>query len=166
MKFRKLRFGNRKRYAECFDRAAQPDATENRTSGCGRDPSQDKGNAPVVFNIASEFRRSDDRKRALWTGKHMQLIIERINERGSGEPIYNGTADMSMYVVCGHGDVRLGKQMSNMGESIRIGAGSQIMIPENSYYLITSDGGNDLDVVVHCSPRAYPFGFSEQKSRK
>ena len=91
----------------------------------------------------------------------MQIVAEKIDRPDPGEPIYNENADIAMFVIRGSGEVRMGKQRSNMSVRQAVSAGSEIVIPQNSYYEITSSKNTPIYVVSHYSPKVYPFGFVE-----
>jgi len=145
---------------ECFNESGK--MAEGTPGKCGRDPSRDRGNAPTVFDMSADTRMNTDTNRVVWTGKHMQLALRKFGSEASYEPIYNENGDAAIYVIRGDGEVRLGKRRSAMGAPVRIGAGSEIVVPEDSYYMIQSDRGSVIDAIVHYSPKAYPFGFSEK----
>ena len=130
--------------------------------GCSRDPSQDRGNSPSVFDMPSEARLSGGSKKVLWTGKNIQIAVERVGDSAPMEPLFNDGSDIALYVMTGEGEVRLGRQKNNMSVRQRVGSGSEILIPEGAYWYLVSDVDRPLNIIAHYAPRKYPFGYNEK----
>lgn len=118
----------------------------------------DHGNDPYVFSIPESVRWSNDYRRALWSGEHMQLLSMTIPQ---GEEIgiesHDG-ADQLVIVWEGSGEVMLGRSPNRMSCAEKLSAGSAVLIPAGCYHNIRNTSRLPMRLITVYSPMQEPYG--------
>ncbi len=118
----------------------------------------DRGNDPYVFSIPEAVRSTDDYRRALWSGEHLQMLSMVIPQ---GEEIgieaHEG-ADQLTIVWEGFGDAVIGTSPNRMSHTERLRAGSAVIIPAGYYHNIRNTSKSPMRLITVYAPMQEPYG--------
>ena len=118
----------------------------------------DRGNDPYVFSIPEAVRSTNDYRRALWSGEHLQMLSMVIPQ---GEEIgieaHEG-ADQLTIVWEGFGDAVIGTSPNRMSHTERLSAGSAVIIPAGCYHNIRNTSKAPMRIITVYAPMQEPYG--------
>ncbi len=118
----------------------------------------DKGNAPFVFDFEEISELNRAYRRVIWTGKHMQIALMSIPV---GEEIgweTHGGGDQLIIIKDGVGEIFLGGTEASPAVRKTADEGSGIIIPEGTLHNIRNSGREPLKLISVYAPPEHPYG--------
>lgn len=130
----------------------------NRNNICPNGDITDYGPEPFVSNINSAVMRNNNYRRALWTGKHLQLTLMSIPIGGEiGLEIHPDT-DQFIRIENGYGLAMMGSDKNNMNYQRPIRSGFSVFVPAGSWHNILNTGRTPLKIYTVYAPPHHPHG--------
>lgn len=118
----------------------------------------DHGNEPFVTDIEADTERNNYFRRALWTGKYLQVTLMSIKV---GEDVgleRHDDTDQFLRVEKGRGLVQMGHSSNELNVEHRVESDSAIMVPAGMWHNITNIGKTPLKLYSIYAPPEHPFG--------
>lgn len=118
----------------------------------------DYGPEPLVINIEEATLQNDNFRAALWTGKHLQVTLMRINP---GEDIgleIHPDVDQFLRIEEGQGITMMGKSKNNLTYRRRVFDNDVIIIPAGTWHNIVNTGNRPLKLYSIYAPPNHPHG--------
>ena len=123
---------------------------------------QDRGGSPYVVNIERATERNQAFRRAIWTGRHLQVTLMSIQPgEDIGLEIHRNT-DQFLRVEEGQGIVQMGDRRDNLNFQQRISDDDAIMIPAGKWHNIRNNGRRPLKLYSIYAPPEHPKGTVHQ----
>ena len=122
----------------------------------------DNGPEPFVINLTRAALMNDAYRRALWTGRHLQLTLMSIKP---GEEIgmeIHSQVDQFLYIAEGKGMVTMGKNKNTMSYQKPVGTYSGIVIPAGTWHNLVNTGNRSLKLFSIYAPPQHPKGTVQQ----
>ena len=127
------------------------------------DNTTDKGNEPALFNLCREARMNESYRKAIWTGKYMQLTLMTLEPgEDTGVEMHEG-GEQLLRVEEGEAIISMGKSPDSLEPSRRLGACSAALIPSGTYHLIKSVGVYPLRLTSIYAPPAHRWGTVDEE---
>jgi mannose-6-phosphate isomerase-like protein (cupin superfamily) len=127
-----------------------------------RIPIKDYGKQPFVVNIEEATKQNRTFRTALWTGKHLQVVLMSIQP---GEAIgleVHPTVDQFLRLEKGRGLVQMGKTKDQLTFQREVYRNDAIMVPAGIWHNITNIGNKPLKLYTIYAPPEHPFGTVEK----
>ena len=124
----------------------------------GRQITTDLGPNPLVIDISDETENNKLFRKALWTGKYLQLTVMSINR---GEDIgleMHPDIDQFIRIEEGQGIVRMGDSPNNLSAERVVYDDYAILIPAGTWHNLVNIGDKPLKLYSIYSPPSHPFG--------
>lgn len=119
---------------------------------------QDYGKRPLVVDIEKASQLNDTFRTALWTGKHFQVTLMRINVGDDiGLEVHPNT-DQFIRIEEGQGLVQMGDSKDNLDFVANASEDYASMVPAGKWHNLTNTGDKPLKVSVIYAPPQHPFG--------
>jgi mannose-6-phosphate isomerase-like protein (cupin superfamily) len=119
---------------------------------------RDYGGNPHVINIERAAEWNTDFRRAIWTGRHLQVVLMSI-EPGSDIGLeVHPNVDQFIRIEEGYGLVRMGPRRDNLNFVRRVSEDDAIMIPAGTWHNVTNTGPRPLKLYTIYGPPNHPFG--------
>ena len=135
-----------------------PDSAPDRLPCTEGGITDDKGNAPYVFDIKALSRENSAYRRVIWTGKHMQLALMCIpQEEDTGWELHRD-GDQYVYVESGTAEISMGGSESNPAIKKAAGCGYAAVIPAGTLHKVRSIGREPLRLITVYAPPEHPYG--------
>ena len=118
----------------------------------------DYGGEPFITNISESTQRNNSFRRALWTGKHLQLTLMCINP---GECIGLEThpnLDQFIRIEQGLGLVQMGENKCNLNIEKKVCSGYAIFIPAGKWHNLTNIGNVPIKLYSIYAPPEHEKG--------
>ena len=123
---------------------------------------QDRGGSPYVVNIERAAERNQAFRRAIWTGRHLQVTLMSIRPGEEiGLEIHRNT-DQFLRVEEGQGIVQMGDRRDNLNFQQRISEDDAIMVPAGKWHNIRNNGRKPLKLYTIYAPPEHPKGTVHQ----
>jgi len=137
-------------------------------SGAGRPEDRqrpdlrDNGGNPHVINIEEAAEFNTDFRRAIWTGRHLQVVLMSIRP---GEDIgleVHPNVDQFIRIEEGTALVQMGPRRNSLNFVRRVSEDDAIMIPAGTWHNVTNIGPRPLKLYTIYAPPEHPFGTVER----
>lgn len=118
----------------------------------------DHGGQPYVVNLEHAAERNRAFRRAIWTGRHLQLTLMRLMP---GEDIgleMHPNTDQFINVEEGQGTVQMGDRRNRLDFERRIREDEAVLIPAGKWHNIRNTGRHPLLVYTIYAPPEHPKG--------
>jgi len=119
---------------------------------------KDHGKEPFVININQAAKQNNTFRTALWTGKHLQVTLMRINPREDIGLEVHHDVDQFLRIEKGQGLVQMGENRNNLNYERRVHDDSAIMVPAGTWHNVTNTGNNPLKLYSIYAPPEHKFG--------
>lgn len=119
---------------------------------------KDYGKRPFVTNIHQAASRNRAFRRAIWTGKHLQVTLMSIEV---GEDIgleMHPRVDQFLRIEQGQGIVQMGQTKSNLNFTRRVSKDDAIFVPAGMWHNVINVGYMPLKLYSIYAPPEHPFG--------
>ena len=127
-------------------------------NSCCNDNRQDFGGEPLVINIDKTTKENYFFRRALWTGKHLQITLMSIPVGGEIGLEMHPDVDQFLRIENGYGLVKIGKCQDNLDKIQRINGNFGIVIPAGTWHNVINTGNMPLKLYSVYAPPQHPFG--------
>lgn len=118
----------------------------------------DYGPKPFVTNIDSAVMRNNNYRRALWTGKHLQLTLMSIPIGGEiGLEIHPDT-DQFIRIENGYGLAMMGSDKNKLNYQRPVRSGFAVFVPAGTWHNILNTGRTPLKIYTVYAPPHHPHG--------
>lgn len=122
----------------------------------------DYGPYPYVTNINQAAMQNNFYRRALWTGRYLQLTLMSIPVGGDiGAEIHPDT-DQFINIVSGNAIVKFGDCMDKVVSSESVGSGSAVFVPAGTWHNIINTGRTTLKLYSVYAPPHHPRGIIQK----
>ena len=114
------------------------------------------GNRPYVFNVRRLADSNSSVRRALWTGKHLQLTASALPP--SGEPVWecHPSLDRLIAVTSGYGEIEMEGERGRVRYSL--GDGYAAIVPSGTRHVLRNTGNRPLRFYSVYTHPAHPYG--------
>ncbi|UHA73440.1 cupin domain-containing protein [Paenibacillus sp. 481] len=122
----------------------------------------DYGPRPFVVNMDQATEHNNTYRTALWTGKHLQVTLMRIN---AGDDIgleVHPTTDQFIQIEEGQGLVQMGDSKDKLDFQQMAFEDYAIMIPAGKWHNVTNTGNTPLKIYVIYAPPEHPYGTVQE----
>jgi mannose-6-phosphate isomerase-like protein (cupin superfamily) len=119
---------------------------------------QDYGPNPYVVDIEQAVEENPYFRRALWTGRHMQVVLMSLRP---GEDIgleMHPNVDQFIRIEDGDGLVQMGTSRDRLDIQRRVEDGYTVMIPAGTWHNLTNIGHKPLKLYTIYAPPEHPYG--------
>jgi len=119
---------------------------------------KDYGPEPFVVNIEEATIQNYNFRTALWTGKHLQLTLMKIN---AGEDIgleVHPNLDQFVRIEEGQGLVKMGDTKSKLDFQANVAADYAFIIPAGKWHNLINTGYTPLKLYSIYAPPQHPYG--------
>lgn len=119
---------------------------------------KDYGSKPFVTNIEEATLENNNYRLALWTGKHLQTTLMKINV---GEDIgleIHPDNDQFLRIEQGQGIVRMGSSKDNLDFQRKVSDNFAIFVPAGTWHNIINTGRVPLKLYAIYAPPHHPHG--------
>lgn len=118
----------------------------------------DLGGQPVVVNIEKETMTNNYFRKAIWTGKYLQVTVMSIPAGGEvGIEIHEDT-DQFLRVEYGLASVYMGKTKKDVKFIGKANQNSAILVPAGTWHNILNEQNMPLKLYSIYAPPHHPFG--------
>ena len=121
----------------------------------------DKGNAPFVFGIERSSKENDAYRRAIWTGKNIQIVLMSVLPGDEIGWESHSHGDQLIIITQGNGEIFMGESKSSPAIKKNVGEGDAIIVPEGTLHNLKNPGREPLKIMSIYSPPAHPYGTVE-----
>lgn len=126
----------------------------------GRDfvPLKDYGPEPFSIDISDAAEQNRAFRRALWTGKHLQLTLMSI---GVGEDIgleRHANLDQFIRIEEGRGLVKMGNNKENLSFQRQVSEDDILIIPAGTWHNLINIGNRPIKLYSIYAPPQHPHG--------
>ena len=118
----------------------------------------DYGRNPYVVNIEQATERNRNFRSAIWTGRHLQLVLMSL---GAGEEIgleVHPNTDQFICIEEGRGIVRMGDSPNWLNFERQVSEDDAILIPAGTWHNVINTGNRPLKLYTIYAPPEHPFG--------
>ena len=119
---------------------------------------RDLGNRPHGFSAKSTAESNDNKKIALWTGKHLQLSLACLPYGAICTSERYDSADRLIFTACGRGEIEIEERGG--ARVVPIGEGSIALIPCGAKHTVKNTGRSPLKIYSAFSHPVMPYGES------
>lgn len=119
---------------------------------------RDYGGKPFVIDIENATEENKVFRRALWTGKHLQVTLMTLYP---GEDIgleVHSKLDQFLRIEEGQGNVQMGPRKNNLNFRRNVKEDDAIIVPAGTWHNITNTGRNPLKLYSIYAPPEHAFG--------
>lgn len=118
----------------------------------------DYGPKPFVTNIDSAVMRNNNYRRALWTGKYLQLTLMSIPVGGEiGLEVHPDT-DQFIRIENGYGLAMMGSEKNSLNYQRPVKGGFAVFVPAGTWHNILNTGRTPLKLYTVYAPPHHPHG--------
>ena len=118
----------------------------------------DYGGEPFITNISEITKKNNNFRRALWTGKHLQLTIMCINVGESIGLETHPNLDQFIRIEQGLGLVQMGENKCNLNIEKKVCSGYAIFIPAGKWHNLTNIGNVPIKLYSIYAPPEHEKG--------
>jgi mannose-6-phosphate isomerase-like protein (cupin superfamily) len=131
-----------------------------------RIPIKDYGKQPLVVNIEEATKQNRTFRTALWTGKHLQVVVMSIKpEEDIGLEVHTNV-DQFLRIEKGRGLVQMGKTKNNLTFQREVNDDDAIMVPAGTWHNLTNIGNKPLKLYTIYAPPEHPFGTVQKTKHR
>lgn len=127
---------------------------------------RDQGRKPFVINIEEAAENNRLFRRAIWTGKHLQVTLMSI---APGEDVgleVHDHLDQFLRIEEGQGNVQMGPRKNNLNFRRNVKEDDAIMVPAGTWHNLTNTGRRPLKLYSIYAPPEHPFGTVHQTKKE
>ena len=124
--------------------------------------SADLGPKPGVINIRQKALTNHDFRRAIWTGKHLQITVMSIPASGEIGVEMHDNLDQFIKVEQGCAAVYMGETENDLKLVGNINQNYAIVIPAGTWHNVVNTCACPLKVYSVYAPPQHPFGTVHQ----
>ncbi len=118
----------------------------------------DYGPEPFTVNIEEAAEQNNAFRRALWTGKHLQVTLMSINPGESIGLEIHPNLDQFIRIEEGEGLVEMGDQRNNLNYQRRVFEDFAFIIPAGKWHNLRNTGRKALKLYSIYAPPQHPKG--------
>jgi mannose-6-phosphate isomerase-like protein (cupin superfamily) len=123
---------------------------------------KDYGPKPFVTNIEETTLENNNYRTALWTGKHLQATLMKINVgEDIGLEIHPDT-DQFLRIEQGQGIAKMGATKDNLDFQRKVSDNFAIFVPAGTWHNVINTGRVPLKLYSIYAPPHHPHGIVEQ----
>jgi mannose-6-phosphate isomerase-like protein (cupin superfamily) len=119
---------------------------------------RDYGGNPHVINIDEAAERNTDFRRAIWTGRHLQVVLMSIPPGTDIGLEVHPNVDQFIRIEEGHALVQMGPARDRLTFVRRASDDDAIMIPAGTWHNVTNTGPRPLKLYTIYAPPEHRFG--------
>lgn len=119
---------------------------------------RDYGPQPFVVDINKAAKQNNTFRTALWTGKHLQVVLMSINVRDDIGLEIHPDVDQFIRIEEGQGLVKMGNSKDRLDFQAKVYDDFAIMIPAGTWHNIINTGNKPLKVYTIYAPPEHPRG--------
>ena len=126
---------------------------------CNNAPSLcDLGPRPTVLRVSGASALNRDFRRAVWTGRHLQVTLMTIPVRGEVGLELHGDTDQLLFIEQGCALVRFGETRESVRDRCRASRGDAVAVPAGTWHNVVNCGRIPLRICSVYAPPHHPFG--------
>lgn len=118
----------------------------------------DTGGEPFVGNLYELTLKNPNYRAALWTGGDLQLTVMSIPAGGDIGLEVHDELDQLLYIVSGHGIVRMGVAENDLGLRKPVSEGFSVIIPRGTWHNVINSGREPIKLFSVYAPPNHPKG--------
>ena len=134
------------------------DPSEAWQDGRQRLDLRDYGGNPHVINIEAAAEQNTDFRRAIWTGRHLQVVLMSIPPGTDIGLEVHPNVDQFIRIEEGFALVQMGPARNRLTFVRRVSDDDAIMIPAGTWHNVTNIGPRPLKLYTIYSPPEHRFG--------
>lgn len=119
---------------------------------------RDYGPQPFVVDINKATKQNNTFRTALWTGKHLQVVLMSINVCDDIGLEVHPNVDQFIRIEEGQGLVKMGNSKERLDFQAKVRDDFAIMIPAGTWHNIINTGNKPLKVYTIYAPPEHPRG--------
>lgn len=119
---------------------------------------RDNGGNPHVINMEEAAKRNTDFRRAIWTGRHLQVVLMSIDPGSDIGLEVHPNVDQFIRIEEGYGLVQMGPRRDQLNFARRVSEDDAIMVPAGTWHNLTNIGPRPLKLYTIYAPPEHPFG--------
>lgn len=119
---------------------------------------KDYGPEPFVVNIERATKQNNNFRRALWTGKHLQLTLMSIDVGGEIGLEMHPNLDQFIRIEEGQGLVKMGDSKNNLNFQRKVYDDFVFIIPAGKWHNLINTGGKPIKLYSLYAPPQHPRG--------
>ena len=111
-----------------------------------------------VMNVPEAARSNADFRRAVWTGRYLQMTLMSVPVRGDVGVEMHLDVDQLLRVEAGQGLVRTGNCRHELSTSQMLQVGEVVFVPAGTWHNVENRGGCPLKLSSIYAPPQHPRG--------
>jgi len=119
---------------------------------------RDYGGNPHVIDISEAAEQNTDFRRAIWTGRHLQVVLMSIPPGADIGLEVHPNVDQFIRIEEGYALVQMGPARNRLTFVRRVSDDDAIMIPAGTWHNVTNIGPRPLKLYTIYAPPEHPFG--------
>jgi mannose-6-phosphate isomerase-like protein (cupin superfamily) len=123
---------------------------------------KDNGPQPFTININEATKQNNTFRTALWTGRHLQVTLMRINVGADIGLEIHPNVDQFLRIEQGQGIVKMGKTKDRLDYQAMVSDDFAIMIPAGTWHNVINTGSMPLKLYSIYAPPQHPKGTVHQ----
>lgn len=122
----------------------------------------DFGGEPYAVNISRLTRMNRDYRKAIWTGKHLQLTVMSIAVNGEiGLEVHMDT-DQFLRIESGFGVVKMGSSKKSLDYRKKVFGGCAVFVPAGIWHNIVNVGNVPIKLYSIYAPAHHEKGIVQK----
>ena len=138
------------------------DSGEERLDERQRPDLRDNGGNPHVIDIEDAAEINTYFRRAIWTGRHLQVVLMSIEPGGSIGLEVHPNVDQFIRIEQGDALVQMGPARNRLTFVRRVSGDDAVMIPAGTWHNVTNIGPRPLKLYTIYAPPEHPFGTAQR----
>ncbi len=122
----------------------------------------DEGTKPYVVNSENIARANNDYRRAIWTGKNLQVTVMSINPNDDVGLEVHPNNDQLLLIEQGQGITLMGSSKDNLNYRKIVNSGDAVFVPAGTWHNIVNNSNSSLKIFTVYAPPHHPFGTIHQ----
>lgn len=118
----------------------------------------DYGARPLIVDMKGMVTANNCFRRALWTGKHLQVTLMSIPVRLEIGPEVHPHLDQLLVIEEGCARVEMGQDPQTLHCQQTVGGGYAVLVPAGSWHNVVNVGSVPLRLFSVYAPPQHPFG--------
>ncbi len=118
----------------------------------------DYGPEPLVVDIDRASAQNQNFRKALWTGKHLQLTLMSIPAGGEIGLEAHPTLDQFLYIEEGMGRVMIGANRERLNQQNNVHRGDAVFVPAGTWHNLINTGNRSVKLFSIYAPPQHPHG--------
>lgn len=117
----------------------------------------DQGKQPYVINTEMAAKLNNDYRRAIWTGKHLQVTLMSINPNDDIGLEVHPDNDQLLFIEQGQAIILMGATKDNLNYRKIVNPQDAIFVPAGFWHNIINNSINSLKIFTVYAPPHHPF---------